>query len=774
MRNYENQRLSAEDILSGTPGWVHLMGVGGVGVAGVAHLLARGGWQVDGCEAAPNERTERLSTVGVPVHHGHHPAHIERLVRARAAGHSACLIRSTAIPESHPEVVAARAAGLPVLQRGVLLAAWVAAHARAIAVCGAHGKTTTTLFTTRLLREAGVAVEWCIGGEATALGEVAGRSGAEENAWLVVEADESDGTLALYRPQITVVTNIDVDHLEHFGGLEDLIACYQQVVDATRGGVAWCADNRIAAEVCAGKQGIAFGFHPDARLRATDVVCAASGSTFTVCEASRPLGRITIGVPGRHNVLNALAALAAATLAGVPLATALAHLPTACTELPQRRFETVAQVGGCRVIVDYAHHPQEIRALMSMAREARMGPLTAIFQPHRYTRTLAMCDDFPSAFEGADQVILLPVYAASEAPLVGGTSADLYAAFRRLRPDLRVILTTSLDEAWHAAAAGLADNKLLLLVGAGDVVVLAERARAAAVAETPAPSVPRARSRVPLGRLTTLGVGGVADWLADVADETELAALLADTAQRGLPVHLLGAGANTWVADGGVAGVVVRLAAPAFQRFVRIDSCEVEVGCGLSGHTLLDRLEEAELSGLEFLEGVPGTVGGWLAMNAGAHGGMISDQVVSIRCLNSDGTPSILPATCCGFSYRACAGLQSRVALAVRLTLTAGRREDIARRRATCRGQRIPLTGLRTAGSVFRNPDGDFAGRLLEMAGCKTMRVGGAFVAAAHANVIVVERGARASDVLALMEWMRRAVEHQSGVRLVPEIRIMR
>jgi len=749
------------------------MGAGGVGVAGVARLLARRGWRTDGCEAAPNERTARLAADGIPVARGHDPDHTAPLAEARAAGRAACLIRSTAVPETHPEVAAARAAGVPVLQRGALLAAWVSAHARSVAVCGAHGKTTTTLFTVRLLQEAGVPVEWCIGGEAAALGEVAGRSGAADGAWLVVEADESDGTLALYRPRITVVTNIDLDHLEHFSGPEDLAACYRRAVDATRGGVAWCADNPAAAAVCAGRPGLSFGFHPDAGLRATDVVCRPASVAFTVCCEGRTLGRVTLGVPGRHNVLNALAALAAAILAAVPPAAALAHLEAACSELPRRRFETVAQAGGCRVVIDYAHHPQEIGALMRMAREGEAGPLTVVFQPHRYTRTLALRDAFPPAFDGADRVILLPVYAASEAPLPGGTAEDLYAAFRRLRPELPVWLVSSLDEAWHAAAAELASDRLLLVVGAGDVATLAERARAAAAAPVQ-PPLPHARPRVPLGRLTTLGVGGAADWLADAADEAELAALLAAAAHRGLPVHLLGAGANTLVADGGAEGVVVRLAGPAFRSFARIGPCAVEAGCGLSGSALLDRLEEAGLAGLEFLEGVPGTVGGWLAMNAGAHGGAIGERVDAIRCLNSDGAPSILTASQCGFGYRACTGLRGRTALSVRLTLTAGTAAEIARKRAACRGRRMPLEGLRTAGSVFRNPDGDFAGRLLEAAGCKAMRVGGAAVFAGHANVIVAERGATASDVLVLMELMRRAVKSRSGVDLEPEIRIVR
>lgn len=771
MEDFLNQWAVAAAVVAGGPGRAHLMGLGGVGVAGVARLLAARGWQVDGCERVLNEQTARLQAAGMAVLEGHDPTHIAALVAARASGHAVCLIRSTAVPVSDPEVAAAQAVGITVLQRGVFLAAWVSAHAHGIAVCGAHGKTTTSVFIASLLKRSGRSVEWCIGGESTALGDVAGRYEAAGDACLVAEADESDGTLAMYRPQITVVTNIDVDHLEHFSGLDDLVACYRQVVDATRLGVAWCADNPLVAEVCAGTRGLSFGFHPSARLRAVDVSCGSGTCSFTVCDAEQSVGRVTLGVPGRHNVLNALGALAAGVLAGIPLETAVANLGPACSELPRRRFETVAQARGCRVIIDYAHHPAEIKALLAMAREGLSGPLVVVFQPHRYTRTLALRDAFAVAFDGADHVVLLPVYAASETPLTGGTTEDLYAAFRCQRPTLRVALAQSLPEAWHAAAALLAPGGVLLAVGAGDVAKLAEHARSAA-AVTPS-LLPGAQALVPLGRLTAFGVGGAADWLAKVATEASLAAVLAEAAQRELPVYVLGAGCNTVVADGGVEGVVVRLNGPDFHRFDRIGPCAVEVGCGLSGSALLDRLEAEGLAGLEFLEGVPGTVGGWLAMNAGAHGGAIKDRVLAIRCLNFDGTRAILDIASCGFAYRQCAGLRGRVALSVSLALQDAAPAEIARQRAAFHVRRIVLCGLRTAGSVFRNPEGKFAGQLLEAAGCKGMRVGGAAVFDGHANVIVAEDGATASDVLALMCLMQRAVEERWGIRLLPEIRIL-
>jgi UDP-N-acetylmuramate dehydrogenase len=237
---------------------------------------------------------------------------------------------------------------------------------------------------------------------------------------------------------------------------------------------------------------------------------------------------------------------------------------------------------------------------------------------------------------------------------------------------------------------------------------------------------------------------------------------------------VLGGGANTLVADGGVAGLVVRLSGPAFQGYERLGGGEVEVGCGLAGGALLDRLEADGLAGLEYLEGVPGQVGGWLAMNAGAHGGSVGERVSEIRCLNFDGAPVILSPTRCGFGYRRCEGLRGCVALSVRFRLEAATPGAVRQRRDAFRLRRTALDGLRTAGSVFRNPEGDFAGRLLEAAGSKAMRVGGAVVFGGHANVIVAGAEATASDVRALMGLMAGAVDARWGVRLKPEVRLLR
>jgi len=839
------EKLRAQ--LAGVPGSAHLMGVCGVGVAGVARLLAARGWQVSGCDSAPDGvLAQWLKANGIAVAGGHAAGHVDALASQPVL--NACgaqgrapviLIHTAAVPGDHPEIVRARDAGITVCRRGEALAALVDLS-RSVAVCGAHGKTTTTCFTTRLLQELGASPSWCIGGSTATLRGVAGVGGdvfprmtsggstlslrreASFNDLLVVEADESDGTLAFYHPAVTVLNNIDLDHLEHFEGEAALLDCYRQAVRQTRQGLAFCADDARASEVARDFGGpvLSFGFGETAVLRATQLELTANGIVFQVILRDEELGRIELPVPGRHNALNALGALAAAMLLGHDAHAALALLPRVA-ELPGRRFERIGMGGKIQVISDYSHHPAEIAALVATARLQGARRVVAVFQPHRYTRTRALGADFPAAFEGVDELVLTPVYAASEAPLASGGIADLYAHFRRLRPALPVLLARSLAEAWSGLRRRLREGDLLLVVGAGDVVQIAgwaaealrlgawgedspvlfdeerQRQRAALPCDnhaTPDPSNGGCRAVVttirvlaealgqlngvcisvlrPMAGMTFYGVGGSADVVADVATPEALAALLAWTVAHDVPVHLLGQGANTWVSDLGVAGVVVRLRGDAFRGFAR-QGDEVEVGCGWNGPALLDRLETEGLSGLEFLEGVPGQLGGWLSMNAGAQGGEIGAWVKWMACLNDDGGNSLVTAADAGFGYRRCEALSKRIVWQVALRLRPDTPEAIRNRRQAFRARRLPLAGLRTAGSVFCNPPDKFSGKLLEAAGCKGLRIGGAMVSERHANIVVAAEGATASDVLALLALMRQRVQAQAGVQLALENRML-
>ena len=410
-------------------------------MAGVAFLLKAQGRSVSGCDLYSTPRTRWLEECGIPVAVGHSAAHITPAIHE--------LIVTPAVPPDNPEIAAARAADLTVRSRGEVLASLVNA-ADGIAVCGTHGKTTTATFITRLLQNLGASPSWCIGGETGAM-PVAGVGTGP----LVVEADESDGTLALYRPRTLVLNAVDFDHLEHFNSKDDYFNCYRAAIRQTSGTVIVCADHPQALALAEGNA-VTFGFAPDAQVNADDWP--------------------DIPVLGRHNVANALAAIAVALSRGFTREQISAALPDAVAALPDRRFELVAESNGVRVYTDYAHHPAELKCAIDMARALHPARLRVMFQPHRYSRTKALRDEFPPAFAAADEVVLAPVYAAFEEPIPGGDITDLYAAFRGQSPC--VILARSLDEGWQHLLRTARPGDILMLLGAGDIINLVPRVQA--------------------------------------------------------------------------------------------------------------------------------------------------------------------------------------------------------------------------------------------------------------------------------------------------------
>jgi len=746
---------------------VHMVGVGGVGMAGVALLLRARGVPVSGCDTARGPLADSLERAGVALQAGHAASHI-------AASGAAWVIRTPAVREDSEELVAARAAGLPVVRRGAVLPVLMATSGRAVAVAGSHGKTTTSTLIAQLLRAAGRDPSWCIGGESAPLGAVAYAGGG---GVLVAEADESDGTLALYRPDIAVVTNVEFDHMEHFESVAAFEACFATFIAATRQRVFYGADDPRARRLgAAAANGLSFGFAENAQLRGERL---AEGRRLAVFLNGERLGELPLVLGGDHNALNLLVASGVCLELGVPFA-ALVKAATGLA-LPKRRYETVCERDGVRVISDYAHHPTEVAALVRMARQAHGGRLLAVFQPHRYTRTAALGGDFPAAFAGVDSLVLVPVYAASEPPLPGGLACDLYARFRE--SDLAGVpvplLATSLEQAWGFLRRQLRAGDVLLVIGAGDVEKIAgwaktvsEKGEQVRVQGSPCLSADSAwRADEPLGVKTTYRVGGCADYWAAVASEADAAAVLRFCHQTGLPLRILGAGSNMLVSDLGVRGVVMRLAGAVFQGIRPEGPTTVIAGGAVPLARLHDYLTNAGLAGLEFLEGVPGGVGGIVRMNGGAYGHEVRERILWIRGLNRDGEACIVQADALEWGYRGCESLRDFLVVEAAFGLEPGvpdairgRREEIARKRAW-------MQGLRCSGSVFRNPPGDYAGRRIEEAGLKGMRIGGAVVYPRHGNFVVADEAvATASDVLALIQRIEDAVKRVSGVELVREV----
>ena len=434
---------------------LHFTAIGGIGMSGIAEILVNLGYRVTGSDRAESAQTRHLRELGVTVRIGHHAENI--------AG-TDVLIYSSAVAHDNPELVAARAGGIPIIPRAEMLGELMRLK-YGIAVAGTHGKTTTSSMVARVLQHGGFDPTAVIGGRVSFLGSNS-RLGAGE--YFVAEADESDGSFLRLPPTLAVVTNIDNDHLDHYGSMETLRRAFLDFINRVPFyGVAFlCADDANVRAILPGaeKKYRTYGLTERADLMAADLRADGFASTFTVLERGRELGAVRLLVPGRHNVANALATISVGLEMGMPFATIAEGL--ADFGGVQRRFQHKGAAAGVTVVDDYGHHPREIAATLAAARSGWRGPLWAIFQPHRYTRTRDLYREFGECFGAADRVFLLDIYAANETPLPGVTSALIGEELRR--HGVAVTMAAKETVAREVAAAA-PDGTLVLTLGAGDV-----------------------------------------------------------------------------------------------------------------------------------------------------------------------------------------------------------------------------------------------------------------------------------------------------------------
>lgn len=449
---------------------IHFVGIGGVGMGGIAEVLLNLGYRVQGSDLKQSAMTRRLIGLGATVQTGHRAENVEG---------ADVIVMSAAIDPENPEIAAARAARKPIVQRAEMLGELMRFR-RAIAVSGTHGKTTTTSLIASVLAEAGEDPTFVIGGRLMSSDTNAGLG---TGPWLVAEADESDASFMHLQPVIAVVTNIDVDHMDTYGGdVEKLRESFVQFLHNLPfyGLAVVCMDDPGVAAVLpeVKRSTLTYGTTADADVRATDIVADGTRSRFKVWLPDRdaPLA-VSLNLPGRHNVLNALAACAIAhelDLSDAALGRALAGF--AGIERRLQIIDDVATKAGKVLFVDdYGHHPTEIEATMAAAREAWPDRrLVVVFQPHRYTRTRDLLDDFATALSTADQLFVCEVYPAGEAPI---PNADGRAICRAIRSRARVepVLVTELDSLPERLQDVLQDGDLVLTLGAGDIGAVAAR-----------------------------------------------------------------------------------------------------------------------------------------------------------------------------------------------------------------------------------------------------------------------------------------------------------
>lgn len=436
---------------------IHLVGIGGAGVSALVPLLQRVGASVDGCDGTDSPMLGRLRGRGIACAVGHDPAHLD---------HVDLVVHTAAVGRDHPEIAAAIARGLPVLTRGECLVRLMEGS-RTIAVSGSHGKTSTTWMTGHLLAEAGLDPVVMVGGSVQALDGGGARAGTGDI--FIAETDESDGSFAGVEPEVAVVTNLDHEHLRHYGsfaGLEDAFNAWLRRLPAD--GAAIVPATGLSPRVTAGLACRRITCGLDAGdWRAADLELGADSSRFRLVAAGADLGEVRVPLPGAHMALNAVMACAAARFAnpGTDLTT------LARCERVRRRFTVHGQPAGIRVVEDYGHHPTEVRATIAAARLAG-GRVHVVFQPHRYTRTADCFDAFIGAFDQAHGVAILPVYAACETPIPGVDASDLAAAIRGRRTGLgEETVAFCPDPAAATIHLGgmAAPGDTVLVLGAGDV-----------------------------------------------------------------------------------------------------------------------------------------------------------------------------------------------------------------------------------------------------------------------------------------------------------------
>lgn len=445
-------------------GPVHLVGIGGMHMSAIAQLLIERGIAVSGSDIERSDRLDRLEAMGATVYPGHAAEHV---------GGASLVVATAAVSDTNPEVAEAKRRGIPVLLRAEMVARLMEGK-RVIAVAGSHGKTTTSTLAAFILQRAGRRPMYLLGGESIDLG---GHAAWGEGDVCVVEADEYKDAFLEYTPEIAVITNIEVDHLDYFGTEERYHRAFVTFAKRVRpGGVLLpCEDDggarAVGEAVDHGDAAVEpYGLGEGAEWRAVNVDLQPDGATFDVTHRGRHLGRVRVGVPGEFFVRNALAAIAIGAHEGVPFET----IASACAAFhgARRRLEELGEAGGVLVVDDYAHHPTEVRATLAAAKQRWPGRrIIGIHQPHTYTRIAYLWDRWLACWEGLDELIILETYAARETPVEGRRAEDLAAAIERPRARY----AHDQDEAAGLAAGLASPGDIVMTIGAGDVTAVGPR-----------------------------------------------------------------------------------------------------------------------------------------------------------------------------------------------------------------------------------------------------------------------------------------------------------
>ncbi len=444
---------------------IHFVGIGGIGMSGIAELLLNLGYSVSGSDLSGSAITENLARLGGEIHIGHNDQWV---------GDADVVVTSSAIASDNPEVVVAKEKNIPVIQRAEMLAELMRLKKFGVAIAGSHGKTSTTSMVSWLLAQAGLDPTIVVGGKVDALG---GNAKLGQGEFLVAEADESDGSFLKLSPVLEVVTNIDLEHLDYYRDIDHIKSSFLEFIDKVPfyGAVILCLDDKNISDILPEirKRIISYGFTSQADIHAEHIRFHQGRVHFTVKRQDETLGDIDLAPPGKHNVYNALATVCVGLELEIPFDVIASSLMS--FQGVQRRMQFKGEVDGITVVDDYGHHPTEILATLSAIKEAwPENRLVVLFQPHRYSRTQGLFKEFQTAFHKADFLIMTEIYAASEKPIEGVSGESLLAA-TKLHGQRHTHFVADVDGMAENIIPLLAKNDLVLTLGAGNIVHVGEK-----------------------------------------------------------------------------------------------------------------------------------------------------------------------------------------------------------------------------------------------------------------------------------------------------------
>jgi len=747
---------------------IHLIGVAGSGMSGLALLLLGMGHKVSGCDRVTTSETDRMQKLGLKFFS---PQTAESVKGAEL------VVYSSAIRPENPAFASAKNANIPLIRRAECLAAIL--HTKAgIVISGTHGKTTTSSMTAHILRQSDKKPSFYVGAEIPILG--ANAKWEPEGELMVAEGDESDGTLALYKPRHSVILNIEAEHLDFYRDLDHIKEIFTTLADQTTGNIVYCAESPVAHEICSGRNNaFSYGWETagdETNYTASDIRDLKGSSAFTVKKNGELLGDIELAIPGEHNILNSLAAIAVADICGAEfslIARALSSFAGA-----KRRFETKYLSKEFRIVDDYGHHPTEIAATLQTARSLKPSRLVVLFQPHRYTRTQLLADEFGKVLQAADRVFITDVYPASEIPIPGITGQTLVDAMKA-HGDIPAKFLPNMATAHHDVGNALNSGDLLITLGAGNVHEIGTRiARDLKIIEELRSVAPPEEIDIklyePMRKHTTLLVGGPAQYWFEPHSFYAFAFLVDSCRERGIPIRVVGRGSNILVRDGGIRGAVIHPSGGAFSELSIDSKGHVTAGVGVRLKKLASYAGAHGIGGFEWMEGIPGNVGGSLRMNAGAMGIETFDQVVRVSFLDEDGVIRTREREEIVSAYRNVQELRRNFALQAVFKGKNDSHENIKRRWQESREKRKDSQPIAaSAGCTFKNPEEIPAGRLIDSLGLKGESIGKAAVSDVHGNFIVNNGKATAKEILALIESIQKRARTERGVELETEVKII-